>query len=122
MCPSPIASVSVSELNLQKTQVDKISGEIAKNSDTVNTCVKSHQCTPHHYTTTCQKPRDTPAVCVNCRGAHPANYRGCSQHPNNVNKTKVRKSPEWNKNQKSLLCRESQQKHDIHPTNPTHHS
>lgn len=37
-------------------------------------CVR---CGHGHDTTTCTKSRDTPARCANCKGDHPANYRGC---------------------------------------------
>ena len=30
-----------------------------------------------HLTSNCTKTKDTPAKCVNCDKAHPANYRGC---------------------------------------------
>lgn len=29
----------------------------------------------------CKKPRDTAATCENCRGPHPANFRGCRDTP-----------------------------------------
>jgi len=37
-------------------------------------CVK---CGNPHDSKTCTKPKDTPAKCALCCGAHPANYRGC---------------------------------------------
>lgn len=37
-------------------------------------CVK---CGLGHESASCTKSRATPAICANCRGAHPANYRGC---------------------------------------------
>ena len=37
------------------------------------TCVR---CAGNHLTADCTKPRNTPAKCVNCNEAHPANYRG----------------------------------------------
>lgn len=40
-------------------------------------CVK---CAGLHDSKTCEKPRDTPAVCVLCNGCHPASYRGCTVH------------------------------------------
>ncbi|KAG8239610.1 hypothetical protein J437_LFUL019309, partial [Ladona fulva] len=39
------------------------------------TCVK---CGDNHFSNDCTKPITTPAICANCRGSHPANYRGCS--------------------------------------------
>lgn len=39
------------------------------------TCVK---CAGNHLTVECRKPKTTPAKCVNCNEAHPANYRGCT--------------------------------------------
>lgn len=42
-------------------------------------CVR---CAAHHLTSTCTKPRDTPAKCVLCNGEHPANYKGCQIHKN----------------------------------------
>ena len=40
-------------------------------------CVK---CGNPHDSKTCTKPKDTPAKCALCGGAHPANYRGCQVH------------------------------------------
>jgi hypothetical protein len=51
-------------------------------------CVK---CGGPHSTQSCTKTKDTPAKCVFCAGAHPANYRGCEYYrnlqkqPNNAN-------------------------------------
>lgn len=42
-------------------------------------CVK---CAGEHFAADCSKTtRDTPATCINCGGAHPANYRGCPSYP-----------------------------------------
>jgi PAX-interacting protein 1 len=38
-------------------------------------CVK---CAGPHDTKDCSKPKDTPATCVLCKGAHPANFKGCN--------------------------------------------
>jgi hypothetical protein len=40
-------------------------------------CVR---CAGPHETTSCTKPRDTPATCALCLGSHPSNYRGCKIH------------------------------------------
>ena len=37
-------------------------------------CVK---CAENHYTNMCAKPENVQPKCVHCKGAHPANYRGC---------------------------------------------
>jgi hypothetical protein len=42
-------------------------------------CVK---CAGPHDTKYCSKPKDTPATCVLCKGAHPANYKGCTTYSN----------------------------------------
>jgi Associated with zinc fingers len=42
-------------------------------------CVK---CDGMHPSEKCPKPSDTPPVCVNCKGPHTANYRGCPVHKN----------------------------------------
>jgi hypothetical protein len=42
-------------------------------------CVK---CDGMHLTEKCPKPSDAPPVCVNCKGPHTANYRGCPVHKN----------------------------------------
>ncbi|VVC42105.1 Pre-C2HC domain,Zinc finger, CCHC-type [Cinara cedri] len=42
-------------------------------------CVR---CASQHLTSTCTKPRDTPAKCALCNDDHPANYRGCQIHTN----------------------------------------
>lgn len=39
------------------------------------------RCGANHHTAECKKPRDQPAKCANCEGAHPANYRGCPAFP-----------------------------------------
>lgn len=38
-------------------------------------CVK---CLGNHYYKECPKQANTPPKCVNCKGDHPANFRGCS--------------------------------------------
>jgi hypothetical protein len=38
-------------------------------------CVK---CAGPHDNKDCSKPKDTPATCVLCKGAHPAHYKGCT--------------------------------------------
>lgn len=48
-------------------------------------CLK---CGSNHHTMTCNKPRDVPATCANCAGPHPANYRGCPKHPENIQNRK----------------------------------
>lgn len=44
-------------------------------------CNKDSRCVrcagKHHYSK-CQKPKDGPPKCVNCKENHPANYRGCT--------------------------------------------
>jgi len=40
-------------------------------------CVK---CGGHHNSTTCTKPRDSPAKCALCGGPHPENYEGCEKY------------------------------------------
>jgi hypothetical protein len=56
-------------------------------------CVK---CTKSHLTAECpKKDRKTPAKCVLCDGAHPANYKGCNVYRDLVNKRK----PQTNVNQ-----------------------
>ncbi|EFN76249.1 Nucleic-acid-binding protein from transposon X-element, partial [Harpegnathos saltator] len=37
-------------------------------------CVK---CAGKHLIQNCSKSRQTTSKCINCKGAHPANYRGC---------------------------------------------
>ena len=37
-------------------------------------CVK---CSENHYTHLCTKSKNVQPKCVHCKGAHPANYRGC---------------------------------------------
>jgi len=40
-------------------------------------CVR---CATQHPSSTCSKPRESPAKCVLCKGDHPANYKGCQVH------------------------------------------
>lgn len=44
---------------------------------------KCLKCAGPHLTNTCPKSRDTPAICANCQGAHPANFLGCPANPQN---------------------------------------
>ncbi|KAG8240022.1 hypothetical protein J437_LFUL019226 [Ladona fulva] len=39
--------------------------------------VKCVKCGQNHHTRECKKPASEPAVCINCKGSHPASYRGC---------------------------------------------
>lgn len=50
---------------------------------TKNFCHRPHRCVKcgeTHPTASCQKVRETPAICINCNGNHPANYRGCKTY------------------------------------------
>lgn len=40
-------------------------------------CVK---CAGPHLSAECTKPKEVPATCALCQGAHPANYKGCRVH------------------------------------------
>ena len=68
-------------------------------------CVK---CGGKHNTSSCTKSRDTPAKCVLCGGAHPANYKGC-QHYHSIlhgsNPHRLNQTPQTPTSQ-----------HDHHPT------
>jgi hypothetical protein len=47
----------------------------------------------HHYSN-CNKSSEIPPDCVNCNGAHPANYKGCTYFKNIKNKkTNYTKKP-----------------------------
>lgn len=46
-------------------------------------CLK---CGMNHSTHLCTKPKTTEATCANCGGKHPANFRGCPEHPENKKK------------------------------------
>lgn len=58
-------------------------------------CVK---CGEPHRSSNCQKPRDTPAKCALCSGAHTANYGGCPARPQNAN-------PNYNRNRNANYVR-----------------
>ncbi|KAL4089380.1 hypothetical protein QTP88_024426 [Uroleucon formosanum] len=56
-------------------------------------CVK---CGGDHFTASCTKSRESPAICALCSGNHPANYKGCTiykelqqrrRHPSNTKQT-----------------------------------
>lgn len=49
-------------------------------------CVK---CAGPHLTRDCTKKIEQPPKCVNCGGAHPANYRSCTKSPNAASYAKV---------------------------------
>lgn len=53
-------------------------------------CVK---CGGAHHTVTCDKPLETPPTCANCKGAHPASYRGCPAFPKSKNPTRPTTRP-----------------------------
>lgn len=52
-------------------------GHSKNNCNRIFRCVK---CGEDHPTNTCTKKSDTAAVCVNCQGSHPANYKGCTKY------------------------------------------
>ena len=52
-------------------------GHMQKYCNKPYACIK---CGGHHNSAACTKPRDTPAKCALCRGAHPANYKGCGYY------------------------------------------
>lgn len=61
-------------------------------------CVK---CGGPHDTQSCKKTKQTPAKCVLCEGAHPANYKGCTVYrdltnlrANNNTRTQARHTTE----------------------------
>lgn len=39
---------------------------------------KCVRCAGNHDSSSCQKPKDTPATCALCGQSHPSNYRGCN--------------------------------------------
>lgn len=49
---------------------------------------KCLKCAGDHLTHTCQIKRPQPATCANCGLDHPANFRGCAKHPQNINPPK----------------------------------
>ena len=53
-------------------------------------CVK---CAGDHHTSSCSKPRDTPAKCFNCSGDHPASFKGCPRHPLKLKESKALNKP-----------------------------
>lgn len=56
-------------------------------------CVK---CDQHHETSKCIKDPRTPPICVNCKGQHTANYKGCPVHKNLQNASRY--TPKSNNN------------------------
>lgn len=44
---------------------------------------KCHKCAGDHYFRDCLKSKDTPAMCINCGGDHPANHSRCPKNPLN---------------------------------------
>lgn len=43
---------------------------------------RCHKCAGNHHFIECTKPRNIPAKCCNCEGAHPANAHICPRRPN----------------------------------------
>ncbi len=71
-------------------------------------CVK---CSGKHMTQVCTVGRDVPAKCINCKGQHPANYRGCEvakqlqklrdqprNHPQNLEYRKIQTTKQMDQN------------------------
>lgn len=52
-------------------------GHKAQHCTIIEKCVK---CAKNHNSRVCNKQPDAPPKCVNCSGAHPANYRGCPKY------------------------------------------
>lgn len=43
--------------------------------------VRCHKCAEAHHWTECTKAKNETPTCANCRGDHPANYKGCPNFP-----------------------------------------
>nr|CAH7730417.1 unnamed protein product [Callosobruchus chinensis] len=56
----------------------QIYGHCQNNCTATPRCVR---CGGHHRAAECKLPREQPAKCANCRGQHPANFRGCPRCP-----------------------------------------
>lgn len=57
---------------------------------------RCNKCGEDHHYTKCQKPKDTPATCANCKGPHTANYGGCPKNPKNIKKHNTGKNTNKN--------------------------
>ncbi|XP_071041479.1 uncharacterized protein [Parasteatoda tepidariorum] len=62
-------------------------GHTQKNCTNDPACMK---CAGAHFSFECSKPRSLPATCINCNGAHPACFTGCSARPRRKPKQKNR--------------------------------
>lgn len=81
-------------------------------------CVK---CAKSHHTSECKKPRNTPAKCANCGGAHPANYSLCPKRPNftSVTPAPPPANPAWKDPAKRLFPNQNTKQASPKPTNQT---
>lgn len=62
-------------------------------------CLK---CGEQHHTYNCEKPRDTPATCYNCKGDHPSNSTNCPIYLKKIEQIKIFKSTKTTKNTVNL--------------------
>lgn len=49
------------------------------------------KCALEHLTKDCPEKNLTTPTCINCRGPHPASYRGCPRNPQNLRKSNTKK-------------------------------
>lgn len=64
-------------------------------------CVK---CAGKHMTDVCRLKKETPATCANCKGNHPANYRGCE-----VAKEMLKRREEFSKKTKKNTSKQNKE-------------
>lgn len=85
-----------------------------------NACTKTPKCMKcagNHPTRDCQKRRDSPATCVNCGGAHVANYKGCPAYKSACSRVNVIKPAPYEKKthtSPSRGARPEQNNHSAH--------
>jgi Associated with zinc fingers len=82
---------------------------------TKNFCHKKERCVKcdgMHASSSCPKSPESPPVCVNCKGAHTANYRGCPVH-----RTLQQAHPQLRQLNRRRI--EDHQTHEPTPTQPS---
>ena len=65
---------------LRKTKIVPQCKRCQDYGHTQNFCMKEPRCVKcagKHLTPECKNPKNAPVKCANCKGDHPANYRGC---------------------------------------------
>uniref|UniRef100_A0A0A9YL51 Nucleic-acid-binding protein from transposon X-element n=1 Tax=Lygus hesperus TaxID=30085 RepID=A0A0A9YL51_LYGHE len=87
---------------------------------TKNYCNQAERCVrcdSQHATEKCPQPSSTPPVCVNCKGSHTANYKGCPEHKKLQLATNRPTNKKFNLNQDPISSEEKRVQCTVNPDN-----